>query len=116
MNSRLLIAFPQALPAPHDLEQEEIPMSVAELKALANKHWKEWLPNKVKELKRGGQTERSPTGSGEFGAGSNQPSNGQMPPRLDCPLSAKGGHCMQDLNCRKSRDRIPPLGIRKSYL
>lgn len=30
-------------------------MSVQELKALARKHWEEWLPDKVKELKAEGQ-------------------------------------------------------------
>lgn len=38
-------------------------MSVAELKALANKHWKEWLPNKVKELKREGKLNEALQGS-----------------------------------------------------
>jgi hypothetical protein len=30
-------------------------MSVQELKALARKHWEEWLPDKVAELKREGR-------------------------------------------------------------
>jgi hypothetical protein len=34
---------------------KENPMSVQELKALARKHWAEWLPEKVSQLKAEGK-------------------------------------------------------------
>jgi hypothetical protein len=41
-------------------------MSVPELKALARKHWAEWLPEKVRELKKEGRLDEALQGAAEL--------------------------------------------------